>query len=170
MIQRRQEQDLRFFLPLVSDLTEGQFHLLLFLQTTVVRHAAGAVPPLLDLEVAEAAGALAATLETAGKGIIYEHHATSMPAQRLAAEFRRALAELMADAGAAQRSVERDVALAARRLEQGAKTAAKALPADEPPVYLRLLGRLMSQRESHQGPDDALESPASPGSRLIIPG
>ena len=71
-----------FILPIVSELTETQYRLLLLFQSAAVAHAAGAVPALRDEDVAEAAAAAAATLETARKGIIYEHQAVSVPAQR----------------------------------------------------------------------------------------
>ena len=39
---------------------------------------------LIDDDVAEAAAALAATFETASRGVIYEHRPASLPAERLA--------------------------------------------------------------------------------------
>jgi hypothetical protein len=167
VIQRRQERDLHVVLPLLSDLTEAQSRLLLLFQSMVVRHADGALPPLLDQDVADAAAATAATLETAGKGIIYQHQATSMPAQRLADELRAAVEELGAKAGAQRGRMERDAATALRQLATGAYTAAKMLPEDEPPVFLRVLGRLMSQAASES---EATARDKGPDDRLIIPG
>jgi hypothetical protein len=141
VVQRRQERDLRFFLPLVSDLTEPQARLVLVFQAVMLRHAAGAVPALLDQDVADAAGAVAATLETARKGVIYEHQAASIPAQRLSAELRAALASLAPEASHVAR-VERDGAVALRTIEQAARTAATALAGDEPPIFINLARRL----------------------------
>ena len=108
--------------------------LLLLFQSATCEHAPAAVPALRDEDIAEAAAAAAATLETARKGIIYEHQAVSVPAQRLTPELGKVVADLSAQAGSQQARLERDAAVALRRLEQGARTAAKALDGDEPPV------------------------------------
>jgi hypothetical protein len=147
VVQRRQEKDLNFLLPLISDLSDAQYRLVLLFQSVTLKHADGAIPPLQDADVADAAAALAATLETARKGIIYEHQAASVPAQRLAAELQRVLGELMSQNSSQQSRIERESALALRRLEQGARSAARALPDDEAPVYLRLLARMMATTE-----------------------
>lgn len=165
-VVRRRESDLRFIVPLVRDLTDAQHRLLLFFQAVVIKHARGALPPLIDEDVAAAARAVAATLETARKGIIYEHQAESAPAQRLASELGQAVADLARrpDAPPAA-TVERDAAAALRRMEQAAHTAASALPGDPAPVYLSLLGRVMSHAAA-----DASASPAEEPGRLIVPG
>jgi hypothetical protein len=168
VVQRRQERDLGFLLPLVSDLTETQYRLVVLLQSVIVKHAEGAMPPLQDGEIAEAAAASAATLETAGKGIIYEHQAVSVPAQRLAVELRRVVADLLSRNPSQQSRVERDTAAALRRIEQGARTAERALGGDEPPVYLKLLGRTFTAVPGSAGDDaPALEPPQ--GNLIIQP-
>src|SRR5262245_36320921 len=135
IVQRRRERDMSFFLPLVSDLSEPQYRLMLYFQATAAQHAVGAVPSLRDQDVAEATAALAGTLETAGKGIIYEHQAASIPAQRLVAAHREGMTELTREAGSQTPRLERDAAVALRRMEHGAKTAATALGGDDPPVF-----------------------------------
>ena len=55
-VQRRHERDLRFFLPLVADLTEPQSRLVLLFQAVLLRHAAQAIPAVLDPDVAEGCG------------------------------------------------------------------------------------------------------------------
>ena len=127
---------------IVSELTDTQYRLLLLFQSATVQHARGALPTLRDEDVAEAAAAAASTLETARKGIIYEHQAVSVPAQRLTSELGRVVTELSAQAGSQQARLERDAAVALRRMEQGARSAGKAgspLEGDEAPVYLNLL-------------------------------
>jgi hypothetical protein len=172
VVQRREDRDLGYFAPLFEKLTQGQYELLLAFQSLTVKHAGSAMPPLHDIDVADAAQAVAATLETSRKGIIYEHQTTSLPAQRLAADFREFLARLTEKEPAAR--VERNAAVALRRHEQGARGAAAALAGDAAPVYLNLLGRMMSrirdQSEAEKGsaPTASAEEPQS--SRLIIPG
>ena len=168
VVTRRREQDLRFVVPLVQDLTDTQQRLLLYFQAILLKHARATLPTLLDEDVAEGAAAAAATLETARKGIIYEHQADSMPAQRIAGEFNRAVAELIARAdGPPRATVESDAALALRRLEQGARTAAAAMPDEPAPVYLSLVGRILSQSSPAE---EASEAVGEPGAGLIIPG
>jgi hypothetical protein len=165
VIQRRQERDLTFMLPLLADLNEAQYQLVILFQSVAMQHAQGAMPALLDQDVAAGAAAAASTLETARKGIIYEHQAVSVPAQRLSAEFARVVSEIAEQAGSQPR-LERDAATALRRIEQGASTAATALAGDEPPVYLRLLSRVL--KDARQSEETPALAPGSGG--LIIPG
>jgi hypothetical protein len=158
-VQRRQERDMRFFLPLVADLTEAQYRMMLLFQAVLIKHAQGALPPVRDEDLADAANAVAATLETARKGIIYEHRAASVPAQRLAAELSGAVAEIAKREGAPA-TVERDAALALRQIEKGARAAAAGLAGDEPPIFLSLLRRLMAGSGSPE--------PMEPERRVII--
>jgi hypothetical protein len=166
VVQRRQERDVSFILPIVSELTETQYRLLLLFQSATVKHAHGAMPNLRDEDIAEAAAAAAATLETARKGIIYEHQAASVPAQRLMSDLGRVVADLSAQAGSQQSRLERDAAVALRRLEQGARTAAKALEDDAPPVYLNLLTRML---KAPGGAPDAGPSTPPSGGLIITP-
>jgi hypothetical protein len=163
-VQRRQERDVSFILPIVSELTDTQYRLTLLFQSATVKHAEGALPKLRDEDIAEGAAAAAATLETARKGIIYEHQAVSVPAQRLTLELGKVIADLSAQAGSQQARLERDAAVALRRLEQGARTAGKALEGDEPPVYLNLLTRML--KEPGESPGRAAPQPGQGG--LII--
>ena len=167
VVQRRQEKDLRFVLPLMAELTDQQYQLLLFFQGLVVQHAASAVPSLVDSDVAEATAALASTLETAGKGIIYQHQAASLPAQRLVTRLDTAFRELTKQAGSAAAAIERDAAAALRRISKAANDARTALPGDDDPVYVKLLGRLMSAAPTLEADASQREEP---GGRLIIPG
>jgi hypothetical protein len=176
VVQRRRERDMGFFVPLVSDLSEPQYRLILYFQAIAAQHAVGAVPSLMDQDVAEAAAALAGTLETAGKGIIYEHQAASIPAQRLVTDFRKGLGELTRESGAQTSRFERDAAVALRRIEHGARRASSALAGDDHPVFLSLLSRIMAAAgtasDGAQGADSPSAEPGDrqPGSGLIIPG
>ena len=76
-VLRQRDRDLRFLAPMLHELPERAYGMLLLLQDVVVRYAATAIPPLRDTDIAEASGMLAATYETASRGIIYEHQATS---------------------------------------------------------------------------------------------
>jgi hypothetical protein len=128
VVQRQQERDMAFVLPRISDLSQTQYRLFLFVQAIVLQHAAKAMPPLLDTDVAEASATVAATIDTARSGIIYEHQARSMPAQRLADEGGKAVMDIARRAGAEASQVERDAAVALRRIERLAREAALEVP------------------------------------------
>jgi hypothetical protein len=168
VVQRQQERDMAFVLPRISDLTQMQYRLFLFVQAMVLQHAKSAVPPILDSDVAEAAATVAKTIETARSGIIYEHQATGIPAQRLATELGKAVMDIARRAGAEASRVERDAALALRRIERLAREAAgEATDVDRPKgSWLALAERMMGPAAVADAP---AEMPAKDEPRIIIP-
>jgi hypothetical protein len=171
VVQRQQERDLRFLLPRISNLTETQYRLLLLLQATVVGHARLALPPLRDADVAEGAATVAATIETARKGIIYEHQAASLPAQRLAAELGRSIAEITKKAGSGAARIERDAAAALRALESIVRAAETEIPdpANAHGAWLALAARITSggAAAGFTPESDAASEPSA--SRIVLP-
>ena len=167
VVQRRRERDYAFVLPLVQELSEKQYRLLLAFQAVILKHAASAVPSPIDTDVCDAAGTLASTLETARKGIIYEHQAASVPAQRLAGELRALLTEIEREAPAP--ALDRDALAALRRIERGAREAAGAFAEEGDRAYLGVLGRMMGDVSAQATPSAGEEASARPGG-LIIPG
>jgi hypothetical protein len=165
VVQRRQDRDLGFLLPLVSNLTETQYRLVVVFQSVIVRHAAAALPSLYDVDVADAAAAVAATLETSRKGIIYEHQAVSPPAQRLTADLRQVVDDIIKQNTTQQSRIERDAAAALRQIEEGARRAETALAGDDGPVYLKLLGRIFAGASQAE---PAAQGTRSGGSGLIV--
>jgi hypothetical protein len=103
VVQRQRERDAVAALQLVEGLGRDEYQMLLLLMDGLRRHRSTAIPPLRDLDVADAAAALAATEETAARGIIYEQHPTSLPAQRLRQQWHELLAELAAHAPSGSR-------------------------------------------------------------------
>lgn len=167
-VQRRRERDYAFVLPLVQDLSEKQYRLLLAFQAVILKHADAAIPSPIDTDVRDAAGTLASTLETAQKGIIYEHQTASVPARRIAGELRALLAEIEREHPAP--ALERDAARALRQIEQAATGASAAFAEDGPRAYLRLLGRMMSDVASQPASSSSSGDERGPSSGLIIPG
>lgn len=137
---------MKFLIPRIADLSETQYRIFLMAQAIVVNHAKEALLPPNDSDVAEGIASVAATLETAGKGIIYEHRATSMPAQRLATDVSAAIRDLVGRAGADGARLERDSAKALRALERTARDAAQeAANVDRPEAsWLALAARMMA--------------------------
>lgn len=171
VVQRQQERDVRFLLPRISDLSEIQYRLLLLLQATIVGHAREALPPLRDADVADATAAVAATIETARNGIIYEHQAASLPAQRLAAELGRTIAEVTNKAGSDAGRIERDAASALRALESIVRAAAVEIPdpANAHGAWLALAARITrgSGAPGATEPQDEAQAPSGP--RIVLP-
>jgi hypothetical protein len=94
VVQRQRERDLPMLVQMIEGLTAQQGETLSLLQARIRMHRAAAIPPLHDSDVADAMKALASTLETAARGILYEHQAVSVPAMRLQQDLRAVLAEL----------------------------------------------------------------------------
>ena len=156
VVKRQQEQDVAIVLPTIRGLTERQYQLFFLFQGLIWRHAPEGFARLVDDDVAEAAGVVASTLETAVRGVIYEHTAQSPPAQRLAGDMKAMLAE-MRKAGATV--YDREAAIVLRAIEQGARDTRKIEPGDT--AYLTLMARLLQRNR-------AAAQPAPPSS-LIIP-
>jgi hypothetical protein len=172
-VLRQRERDLALAWVLVDKLPEPAYHLLLDFQAVVRQHRQGAIPPLVDSDVTEAAGTLAATLETASRGIIFEHQAASLPAQRLVGDFREALRTV--ESKARRPGLERDAALALRRLERAGREARGVL-GDSATALLEFLDRTARAEDAERAsgglatdPHVDPGRPAAAESRIIIP-
>lgn len=166
VVARQQERDFRFALSLVAKLPERSIQLFFVFLQTIRRSSHAALPTLLDADVAEGASALAATLETAARGIIYDHQATSLAAQRLAHDLGTTLAEL-ARADKAP-GLEREAALVLRRIAEGAKSAGEAFE-DGDRAFLGFVERLPAELPDAASATAQPPPEAAPSSRIIIP-
>ena len=164
VVQRQQERDMLFVLPMMQGLTTRQQEVLVLIQgflRTERPDAAG----LVDDDVARAARALAETYETASRGIIYEHVAALPAAARLGADIK-ALIERTRGEGITIRDA--DAAVVLRRIERAAGAAGKTLPGGDT-AFLGLLKRVL--RDPGPAARPAPDDPAGAGgSGLIIPG
>jgi hypothetical protein len=159
VVQRQQELDRSLLLPLLHGLSERQARLFLMFGAVAARHQGDALQKPHDDDIAQAAGALASTLETAGRGIVYEHQPASLPAARLLSDLKAMLDDVMKNAGTA---LERDAAVALRRLEQGAQSVARG-QADTNELQL-LLQRVLAPASGTPSEAIVADRPA-----LIIP-
>jgi len=102
---------------------------------------------------------LAATLETAARGVIYEHPPQSRVAQRLVSEMQAMMAEVKQQGATVY---DREAAIVLRAIEQGAREARKAGGGNT--AYLELILRLLQVNR-------AAETTPAPqaGSSLIRP-
>jgi hypothetical protein len=157
-ILRQQRQDVGFVVEFMRDLNARQSQLFFLIATVIARYKSPDLGSIADDDVAQAAGTLAATFETAARGVLYEHRTASIPAGRLVAALKAALAEAASGAGS---PFERDAAVILRRIEQAARRMNEVDPANSC-AFIGLLERVVQQ------PDKA---PAESGSepRLIVP-
>jgi hypothetical protein len=161
-VRRRQEQDVSELLPTIRHLTERQYQLFFLVQSVIARFRPAGLSRLVDSDVAEAAAAVAATLETSARGVIYQHTPPGVPAQALATELTATLARIR-EQGAT--IYDHETAVVLRAIEKGARPAqGPAGPDTNDTRYLDLLARLL-QSSAQAEPDP----PPSPESRLILP-
>lgn len=150
-------------MPLLQGLSQTQYHLFLFLLPIVARQRGTDLVAVTDDDIAEGAAALAATYETASRGLIYEHRAPTLPAQRFGTAVTEQVAELLKDAPS---SVERDLAVVLRRLERAAREVRTTL-GEGKTAFLDLVGRMLRQE---QPGTDAPVAERRDEPRLIVPG
>ncbi|HCQ99472.1 MAG TPA: hypothetical protein DIU48_08630 [Acidobacteria bacterium] len=169
-VQRQREQDARFVLPLVAGLSPQQYQLFFLVQRAIHRLAETGEPSVDDAVVQDTARALAATYETASKGIIYEHRPSSLHAERLAHELKPLL---KASDGRGPVASERDLVEVFQRVERAAGQAKTTLRGNNR-AYLDLVARLMQPTPGDSdtatsdvaGPRDGRD-PENP--RIIVP-
>jgi len=161
-VVRRQQHDLASVVHWMRDLNDAQARLFLVLATFLARYAPGELQMPIDADVVDACGALAATLETAARGVIYEHRPATLAGERLVSVLKPLLDE--AAQGRRTAVFERDAAVVLRRVEEAAREAAAAEPSDRR-SFLDLLGRIAQKPEGEAAADPP---PAEP-SRLILP-
>jgi hypothetical protein len=157
---RRQQRDVGLLVHVMRDLNRRQSELLLLVLTFLLRYEPPVLQPIVDDDVADAAAALAATFETAARGVIYEHRPASQPAARLIIELKPLLADARRGAGS---PFDRDVAVVLRRLEEGVRDV-RAQEPDDRRAFLGILSRVVAQAPA----DAAAPEPEGPP-RLIVP-
>lgn len=145
--RRQHDADVRALMTGVGRLSEGQLQLFFLIQSYFLRPGSDGTARPVDAEVVDAAGSLAATLETASRGVIFEHAASTAGGRRMAAELLGVLRE--AGKGGGSR-FEREAAEVLRAIERSA-----APPADAPTAfrgYLDLAGRVLREGRPEAAP------------------
>jgi hypothetical protein len=163
-VKRQQERDVAALLPSIRHLSERQYQLFFLFHTAIARHKPEGFSRLVDDDVAEAASAVASTLETAARGVIYEHTPQSATARRLAGELTALLSEIRSKGGTVY---DGEAAIALRAIEEGAREVQRAT--GENTAYLALIGRLLTVSRAAQQPAVANEGPTKNPSPLILP-
>ena len=165
VVRRQRERDVSVLLPTIQHLTERQYQLFFLFQSVIARHKPDGFARLVDDDVADAAAALAGTLETASRGVIYEHTAQSVVAQRLLTEMKGMLAELREQR---VKVYDGEAAIVLRAIEQGARAARTAIDGGDA-AYLTLVGRLLQQNAQNRQQAEAETEAAPQRSSLILP-
>ena len=160
-VVRQQQRDVGWLVQTMRDFDERQSQLFVMVCTFLNRYQTPELQPLIDTDVGEAAAALAATFETAARGVIYEHRAESLPAERLAAALRPVLVEAGKNGGS---PFERDAAVVLRRVSEAAGELGKAHPGNRR-GFLDLLKRTLRRTDAQADADTA----PTEGPRLIVP-
>jgi hypothetical protein len=167
-VVRQQQRDLTLLARTVRDFNDRQSQIFLLLGHTLLRYQAPELHPLVDADVTDAADALAGTLDTAARGVIYEQRPATASAERL----WRALKAVLDDAGrGGGSSFERDAASVLRAFAASARDTAAAEPANRR-AFVDLLNRTIRRTGANDaiGANDGNDAP--PGSdvpRLIVP-
>ncbi len=159
-VVRQRQQDVGILSRILRDLSERQSQLLFLITTFLATYQPTELHAPIDDDVVEAISSLAATFETASRGLIYDHRPASVLAERLATSLRPVLEEAGRGAGS---SFERDAAVVLRRLEEAVRDV-RTFDQTNRQAFLELLRRVMAP-----SPEDPSVDETPDRSRLIVP-
>jgi hypothetical protein len=163
---RQQQQDLNLLVQFMRDFSERQSRLFFLVQTFFNGYQAPELQPLVDDDVSEAVSSLAATYDTASRGVIYEHRPSSLAAERVMTALKPVLAEAGKGRGS---SFERDAAVVLRRIGEAVAAARVNEPTNRR-AFLSLVSRVVRRPdEIRAGSGQESDDHAPPASRLIVP-
>jgi class 3 adenylate cyclase len=143
----------------MRDLSQGQGQLFFVIAAFLAGYQSPDLHSLIDDDVIQAIGSLAATFEVASRGLIYEHRPASVVAERLTSALKAVLTEAGKNGGS---PFERDAAFVLRRFEAAAGAVRSADPENRG-AFLDLLRRVITPPSAHA--DQAQTEPP----RLIVP-
>ena len=138
---RQEQRDIGLLVQFMRDLSERQSRLFFLVTAFLARYEAPEFQTPIDEDVAEAMAALAATFETASRGLIYDHRPASVLAERLVTALKPVLAEAGKGAGSA---FERDAAVVLRRLEEAVRDIRALEAGNGREAFLDLLRRVIT--------------------------
>jgi hypothetical protein len=142
VVKRQIDADVTVLMATVGRLSEQQLQLFFLLQSMIFSYKPEGLARLTDADVALAAGALASSLETASKGVIFEEATGSVVAEGLRRALKPVIDEVSKGGGS---RAERELAFVLRGIERGAKHEGNVIAAGET-SYLDLVSRVFQQR------------------------
>ena len=140
--KKQHERDLTILLPTLGHVSEAQLELFFLIQTWVLRFKPSDFEGVVDADLADAASALAASFETASRGVIYEQQAQSRIAEHLRRELQAFLAQVGRGGGP---RFEAQAAEVLRGIARGASHEADGIGPGEQD-YLSLVARVLHER------------------------
>ena len=166
VVRRQHERDVALLGPVLQGLTESQGQLFWLVLAQLTGGHNDPFLKLTDADVADGVAAAVATLETAERGVIYEHRPSSLAAQRVVTDFNAFFAQLAREAG---RPVDRDAGVVLKRVQKLADAVRVANPG-EPTVFLEQAARLVRIAASERGSGSAgRDAGPGDGPRIILP-
>ena len=155
VVRRQTEHDLTLLMTALGRVSEPQLQLFFLIQTFIARFTPQGFSRVVDADVADAAGALAAGLETASRGVVYEPQAASPVGEAL----RRELKELLNRVGRGGGTrFEREASDVLRGIERGASHDPPAIGSG-PVDYLTLVARVLQERPPEPSSSSSLILP-----------
>jgi hypothetical protein len=161
VVRKQQDADAALLMPTIQHLTERQYQLFFLLHSVIARHRPEGFARLVDDDVAEAAAAVAATLETAMRGVIYEHTTQSSIARKLAGELQALLTQIREQGATVY---DREAAMTLRAIEQGARDVRRTAGGGDN-AYVTLMARLLQVNKAGR----AAAGPVAPTGGIIVP-
>lgn len=166
IVRRQQELDLTTLIASMGRrLTEPQLQIFFLLASVIVRHRPDGPVTLADADVADAAGAMAGTLEAAGRGLIAEIAGSSPVSEGL----RRQMDALLAEVGRGQEPATRAMpprCCAASSVARGTRRRASAT--SETAIWRCCDGCCRLRRRTKPGPPRLRSSFRRPGHRFAL--
>lgn len=142
VVKRQIDADVTVLMATIGRLSEQQLQLFFLLQSMVLSYQPEGLARLTDADVALTAAALASSLETASKGVIFEESTGSVVAEGLRRALKPVIDEVTKGGGS---RAEREVAIVLRGMERGARHEGHLILSGET-SYLDLVGRVFRQR------------------------
>ena len=164
VVKKQIDADVTVLMGTIGRLSEQQLQLFFLLQSMVLSYKPEGLARLVDADVALACGALAKSLETESKGVIFEESTGSVVAEGLRRAIKKVIDELTKGGGS---RVEREVATVLRGMERGARHEGNLIPEGDT-AYLALVGRVFQQSPAGRDGSGATgQGPETP--RIILP-
>ncbi len=142
IVKRQIDRDVTLLMATVGRLSEQQLQLLFLLQSMVLSYQPDGLARLVDHDVALATAALASSLETASKGVIFEESTTSTVAEGLRRTLKPVIDEITKNSDS---RAGREIGIVLRAMERGARHEGGHIPGGDT-SYLELVSRVFQQR------------------------
>lgn len=142
VVKKQIDADVTVLMSTIGRLSEQQLQLFFLLQSMVLSYKPDGLARLTDEDVALASGALARSLETASKGVIFEESTGSVVAEGLRRAMKSVIDEITKSGGS---RAEREVAIVLRGMERAARHEGNIIPPGDT-SYLDLVARVFQQR------------------------